>query len=69
MVNERPTADILTDEDFAMLEEAEAAGEVAKELIRRGQEALVELGDMPERLEASLAQARAIKHAFFPGRG
>ena len=68
MANEKPTADILTDEDFAMLEEAEEAGKVAKELILRAKEAQVDLGDMPERLESSLTQARAIKRAFFPGR-
>ena len=68
MVNETPKPDILGEEDFQMLLEAEAAGEVAKELINRAKEAMVELGDMPERLEQSLTQARAIKRAFFPGR-
>ena len=67
MVNQA-TPDILSEEDFQMLQEAESAGEAAKELIRRAQEAQVDLGDMPERLEQSLTQARAIKRAFFPGR-
>lgn len=59
--------DILTPQDLEELKQVDVVAESVKEIIKRAQEAEIDLGDAPERIEKAQRQARAIRQAFFPG--
>ena len=60
--------DILTDDDFETLKQVDEAGESLQEMITRAEEAGLDVSAQKQQLTTSLAKARGIRQAFFPGR-